>query len=155
MSIGVHADRLDARAAAPHGRRVILGPIAAIAGLVTVIPLLGWPFLVGQRGGGGYQGWVWLLATAWWILLAYVSLRVSSTIRDSHKAQEHRLEREMGLSRGQLAGTRFQCGLCGSDEYRVATHHPAAGVTVRCASCHTLHTVTKKEPAPASPILQG
>jgi predicted Zn finger-like uncharacterized protein len=154
MSIGVHAGRLDGRAAAPHGRRVILGPIAGIAALVMVIPLLGWPFLLGQRSTGGYQGWVWLLAAAWWIVLAFASVRVSSTIRASHQAQEHQLEREMGLNRGQLAGTRFQCGLCGSDEYRVTTDHPAAGVTVRCASCDTLYTVTKKELAAAGPPLQ-
>lgn len=154
MSIGKHADRLDARATAPHDRRGILNPIAGFASLVLVMPLLGWPFLLGQRSAGGYQGWVWLLAAAWWIVLAFVSIRVSITIRESHQAQEHRLEREMGLRRGQLAGTRFQCGLCDSDEYRVATDHPAAGVTVRCASCDTLYTVTKKEPAPASPLLK-
>jgi uncharacterized membrane protein len=155
MSIGAHAGRLDAHAAAPHGRRVIHGAAAGFAGLVAVIPLLGWPFLVGQSGEGGYYGWVWLLAAAWWVVLAVVSVRVSSAIRVSRGAQEHRLEREMGLSRGQLAGTTFECELCGSDEYRVATDHRGAGVTVRCASCRTPHTVTRKEPSAASPPLQG
>jgi predicted Zn finger-like uncharacterized protein len=145
MSIAVHTHRLETSAVVPHRGRIILGPIAGIACLVAAISLLGWPFLLGQRSAGGYQAWVWLLAAAWWMALAIVSIPISRTIRNSHQAQEHRLEREMGLSRGQLTGTRFQCSLCGSDEYRVATDHPAAGVTVRCARCHAMFTATKKE----------
>jgi hypothetical protein len=36
--------------------------------LAFALVVIFWPLLLGQKQGGGYQAWVWLIAVPWWIL---------------------------------------------------------------------------------------
>jgi hypothetical protein len=55
-------------------RRGSSGGGGALFKLVGILILIGWPLALGQKQGGGYHPWVWLIAVPWWILLALVAI---------------------------------------------------------------------------------
>lgn len=76
MRLGVHLGPFYASTSTRRrrGKSSSGGKVAAwVFGLAAIF----WPLALGQKPGGGYHPWVWLIAVPWWILCVLVLLGIA------------------------------------------------------------------------------